>query len=140
MIMKLVASSTPGAIERDDAIEILTTRALLTRMVCREMLEANGNYFGRRPRAALGLLLGWIQDNFSECVVIEPHARDGLDSFVVPDSYTGLFQEIKDGAGVAEALFMLMTADTKMEVDHDKEAIRKALLWYWQNHEQAVLC
>jgi hypothetical protein len=41
----------PGAVERDTALRRLSERAVLTRMLCRELLEAKGRFASaRRPR------------------------------------------------------------------------------------------
>ena len=136
--MKLVASSNPGAVERDEAIYLLTERALLTRTVCQELLGAKGDLHTRRPRVALGMLLIWIQEHFPESVFIEPHARDGLDAMAVPDDCQELMQEIRDGANVCESLFMLTTADTNSEVEHDEQQLRHSLDEYRDHHVETV--
>jgi hypothetical protein len=136
--MRLVASSNPGDVERDEAIYLLTERALLTRMVCQELLGAQGDFFTRRPRAALGMLLVWIQENFPDSVVIESHARDGIDEMTVPEECQALLQEIRAGANVCEALFMLTTADTSSEVEHDEQQLREALDKYRESHGEVV--
>jgi hypothetical protein len=135
---RLIASSNPGEVDRDEAIYLLTERALLTRMVCQELLGAQGDFFTRRPRAALGMLLTWILKHFPESVAIEPHARDGIDAMTVPDDCQQLLQEIHDGASVCEALFMLTTADTSSEVEHDQKQLREALEKYQSNHTETV--
>jgi hypothetical protein len=38
--IKLVRSSIAGHVERDQALHLLTQRALLTRIICRELLES----------------------------------------------------------------------------------------------------
>ena len=55
--MKMVHSSVPGAVERDQAIRLLTERATLTRMVCRELLDSDIGKPDRRPQTALFQLL-----------------------------------------------------------------------------------
>jgi len=49
--MRMVRSSVPGAMDRDRAIRLLTERAVLTRMICRELKDGNvlGMTYGRRP-------------------------------------------------------------------------------------------
>ena len=65
--MRLVASSNPDAVARDQALHLLTERAVLTRAVCRELQDSVGDFGGRRPRTALALLLRWVQDAFPQC-------------------------------------------------------------------------
>ena len=136
--MRLVASSETGAVDRDEALHLLTERALLTRTVCRELLDAQGSYGRRRPRTALLSLLIWVQENFPQSVVIEPHAGDGIDAMTVPEDCQELLQEIRDGANVCECLFMLTTADTSSDAEHDREHIHSALDRYWKNRGEVV--
>ncbi len=90
--MRLVASSNPEAVARDQALHLLTERAVLTRAVCRELLDSVGDFGGRRPRTALALLLRWVQGTFPESDRIEPHAREGLDAIVVPQDCEDLLR------------------------------------------------
>ena len=136
--MRLVASSDPDAVARDQALHLLIERAVLTRAVCRELLESEGDFGGRRPRTALALLLRWVQSNLPQFVHTEPHARTGLDAMVVPEDCEDLLREIEDGAEVCEALFSLTTADNASEVHNDKKAIAKSLDAYWEVHSQIV--
>lgn len=129
--MRLVASSIPGEVERHEAIQLLNERAVLTRTVCRELLESNENY-GRRPLAALGLLRDWIAVRFPTSS--EPHAKDGIDSMLVPEDYQQMLQEIRDGIQVCEALFMLTTADNRSDEESDEKAIRSELDAYWKKY------
>ncbi len=56
-IMRLVGSSEQGHLERDNAVHLLSERAVLTRMVCQELYESNEEFAGRRARTALSFLL-----------------------------------------------------------------------------------
>lgn len=131
---RLVKSSNPGAVERDNAVRLLVERAVLTRSLCRELLESDGNFSDRRPTTTLALLLQWVAQNLPASVRVEPHPADGLESMVVPDDCQELLQEIQDGAQVGEALFMLMTADNSFQADGDRAQIRKRLDDYWADH------
>jgi hypothetical protein len=53
---RLVNSSKPGEVERDQAVRLLTERAVLTRALCRELLESDGSFSDRRSSTALVLL------------------------------------------------------------------------------------
>jgi hypothetical protein len=86
----------------------------------------------------LALLLGWVQNNFPQFVHTEPHARTGLDAMVVPEDCEDLLREIRDGAEVCEALFMLTTADNAFEVENDTREIGKSLDAYCEAHRQIV--
>jgi len=146
--MRLVGSSYPGDVERDTAVRLLAERAVLTRAVCRELLEAGGGFADRRPLVALAFLLRWIQENLPESLLIqpavggpyqrEPYPGDGMDRMVVPDGCQDLLEEIRDGAQVAQALFMLMTADTPTQARGDEAVIRERLTAYWARHASPV--
>ena len=64
--MRLIASSNPDDVGRDQALHLLTQRAVLTRSVCRELLDLGGVFNGMRPLAALALLSRWVKDTFPE--------------------------------------------------------------------------
>jgi hypothetical protein len=132
--MRLVQSSELGAVERDQAIRLLTERAVLTRMVCRELLDSDIHGSDRRPQAALYSLLRWIDENQREHVRIEPQADDGLEHMVVPEGYAELVPELEAGAKVCKALFMLFTADNGLQAAHDRATIKTRLTAYWEQH------
>ena len=136
--MRLIRSSVPGAVERDKAVRLLTERAVLTRMVCRELRDADIDSFDRRPRTALSFLLRWIHENMPDSVHVEPHSADGIDQMIVPDGYQDILEEIRAGAQVAEALFMLETADNSLQADGDRAIIRERLTAYWAKHPAPV--
>jgi hypothetical protein len=135
---RLVNSSKPGAVERDLAVRLLTERAVLTRALCRELLESDGSFSDRRSSTALSLLLQWVVRNLPQAVRVEPHPSDGIDSMAVPDDCSELLQEIHDGAQVGEALFMLFTADNSLQADGDRARLRKRLDDYWASHAAAA--
>src|SRR5437870_381942 len=114
---RLVGSSNPEDVERDTAVRLLTERAVLTRAVCRELLDAAGRFDDRRPCTALAILLQWLRQNLPESVRIEPHPSDGIDGMVVPGTCQALLQEVRGGAQVGEALFMLLTADNSIQAN-----------------------
>jgi hypothetical protein len=136
--MRLVHSSVPGAVERDAALRLLSERAVLTRMLCRELVEAKGDLPDRRASTALSILLSWIAENFPQSVRIEPRPSDGLDQMAVSEEGRGLLAEVREGAGVGEALFMLMTADSSIAAKHDKVILKDRLESYWAKHGVAV--
>jgi hypothetical protein len=45
---RLAKSSKPGDVERDQAGRLLTERAVVTRALCRELLDSNGRFSDRR--------------------------------------------------------------------------------------------
>lgn len=132
--LKLVRSSLPGEVERDRDITLLTERAVLTRMVCRELADSDIGGYDRRPITALHQLLKWVFDNQRSHVHGEPRADDGLDCMVVPKGLEALFSEIKAGAEVCNALFMLTTADTGLQVNSDRARIKDRLSAYRQEY------
>jgi hypothetical protein len=111
---------------------------VLTRMLCGELREAKGHLPDRRAGTALSILLGWIAQNFAESVRVEPHASDGLDRMAIPEEGRDLVAEVRDGSQVAEALSMLMTADTSSDARHDEAVLRERLESYWAEHGAAV--
>jgi hypothetical protein len=137
-MMRLVSSSIPGAVERDAALRLLSERAVLTRMLCRELDETKEQWPDRRVSTALSILLGWIAENYPEAVRVSPRASDGLDQMAVSEEDRALLAEVHDGAAVAEAYFMLMTADTSFAADHDKVVLREKLENYRSKHAVAV--
>jgi len=132
--MKLVQSSVQGAVERDRAVQLLTERAILTRLVCRELRDADIAAPDRRLRSALFLLLRWVGDNQQEFVRTEPQADDGLKHMVAPEGCESLVREIEAGAKVCNALSLLLTADNRVQADHDRAIIRTRLAEYWERH------
>jgi len=122
-------------VNRDRALWLLAERAVLTRAVCRELLDSGGEFYGGRPFRALAQLLEWVDSNFPES---GPSPRCGLDAMVVPEDCQDLLREIRDGAEVCAALDMLTTADNALDAEGDKEAIAKKLAAYWEAHAQIV--
>lgn len=135
---RLVNSSKPGEVERQQAVRLLTERAVLTRAICRELLESDGQFSDRRSSTALSFLLQWVALNLPQSVGVEPHPSDGIDSMAVPDDCRELLREIHEGALVGEALFMLFTADNSLQADGDRARLRQRLDVYWTNHPSAA--
>ena len=136
--MRLVGSSVPGAVERDAALRLLSERAVLTRSLCRELVEAGARLPDRRASTALSLLLRWIAENLPESVRVSPRPSDGLDRMAVAEEGRGLLAEIRAGAEVGDAFFMLMTADNSIAGEQDKAVLRERLESYWAKHAVAV--
>lgn len=123
---------------RRESLLLLNARAVLTRLVCQELLASNGDFENGRCLVALNLLLKWIQENFPESIVFEPRAGDGLDQMFVPDDSVGLFEEIKAGVQVCDALWMLTFSDTPSETTSDKLRISGCLSEYWSKHAEVA--
>lgn len=136
--MRMVRSSVPGATDRDHAIRLLTERAVLTRMVCRELKDGDGLGNDLRPQTALFILSRWIGDNLPDSVQVEPCPDDGIDQMSVPDGYAELVAQMKSGAQVGKALFMLLTADNRIQHESDHENLKRALAAYWAKHPVTV--
>ena len=135
--MRLVASSNPDDVGRDQALHLLTQRAVLTRSVCRELLDSGGVFNGMRPLTALALLSRWVKNTFPETEPLGLAVWDGLNDMVVPEGCEDLLREIQDGAEVCDRLVMLNYGDT-CDVESDKEAIAKGRDAYWKAHAQIV--
>lgn len=146
--MRLVESSGPGDVERDTAVRLLAERAVLTRAVCQELVQAGGRFTDRRPCVALYFLLEWIRRNLPDCLQYraaagnlcerEPRASDGLGEMVVPPGCEDLLQEIRDGADVGDGLGMLLTADTALQAKDEEAVLREKLAAYWARRPTAV--
>jgi hypothetical protein len=127
--MRLVESSEPGAVERDNAIHLLTERAVLTRMVCFELVDiVHRRSVDRRVHTALSLLSAWVHENMPGSVRVEPHPADGINEMTIPAGYEKLVEEIRAGARVGEALFMYYTADTSYQPTKIGRAFRNGSL------------
>lgn len=136
--MKLVRSSVPGAVERDEAIRLLVERATLTRMVCLELRDSDIGRPDMRPQVALFHLLHWVDENMRQHVHVEPRADDGIEQMIVPVGYQELVSEISAGAKVCDALFMLLTADSGLQAKNDRETIQDRLASYWARHRSPI--
>jgi hypothetical protein len=134
--MRLVASSDPGDVDIDQALYLLAVRAVMTRAVCRELLESGG--YSRRAHTALGLLLEWLMSIFPHPKGFGVTAREGLDAMVVPERCAELLREIQDGAEVCEALAFSLTADLTSEREQDDADLARKLDAYWKAHAQVV--
>jgi hypothetical protein len=137
--MRLVESSEPGAVERDNAIHLLTERAVLTRMVCFELVDiVHRRSVDRRVHTALSLLSGWVHEKMPGSVRVEPHPADGINEMTIPAGYEKLVEEIRAGARVGEALFMYYTADTSYQADQDWASVQERLAQYWAEHRVSI--
>jgi len=94
------------------------------------------------------LLLQWVRENFPDSLLVnpaaggtyrrEPYPGDGIGQMAVPDGCEDLAQEIRDGAEVCQALFMLLTADAPSQARGDEAVIRERLAAYWARHAAPV--
>jgi hypothetical protein len=132
--MRLIRSSEPGAVERDGALSLVAESAIRTRAVCQELRESGQGYVSRRTMASLWCLLDWVRSSSAASVKVEPHAGDGIDQMLQPPRTEAVVAEIRAGANVCEAFFMLLTADTGYQADADKARLRSELDDYWTKH------
>ena len=136
--MRLIESTVPGEVERSDAIHLLSERAVLTRAVCRELIdEAHRGERSWRVQSALTLLLRWVDRHFPGSEDLYLNADRGLDRMVVPGGCLEVMQEIRDGAQVAVALAWSYTADA-CDLESDLERLRETLEAYWAKHPEAA--
>lgn len=133
--MELVASSTPGEVDRYAAIQALVQRSVLTRLVCQSLIETDveGQFCGWRANTALAFLMWWVESLPGSEEYFQPSC--GIDSMAVPDDCLHLIEEIRDGARVCDALLMLQSADTESDVTNDIVRIEKELKVYWKKHQ-----
>jgi hypothetical protein len=132
-----IEPSNQDAVARDAAVGLLVERAVLTRAVCRELLEA-GAFTARRPAAALGLLQAWIAERYRAAVCFEPRASDGLDESPAPPGCADLMLEVQAGSRVAAALHVFWTADNPLQAADDRRVLQKELDEYWAAHPTAA--
>jgi hypothetical protein len=125
-------------VARDAALRLLSERAVLNRMLCRELIEANGHWPDRRSSTALSILLKWVAENFPDSIRVEPRPADGLDQMIVSEEAQILLAEVRAGAQVGEAFFMLMAADNSIQSEHDKAILRERLANYSEHHAVAI--
>lgn len=136
--MRLVASSNPNEVDRFEAIDLLVQRAVLTRLVCRELSDRTDERFSRwRTDRSLNFLMQWINSSLEPGDYFKPSF--GIDAMSAPDDCLHLIDEIRDGARVCDALAMLQTADTESDVMNDMMNIEEQLRIYWQKHGNAAL-
>lgn len=131
---RIVASSTPGAVERDETIRLLTMRAVLTRMVCREASECNGRFLYRRSGVSLWLLAQWLNQYWPVEEYTYSSRFSTLKAISVPDDYQDLAEEIIDGGKVCNGIEMIHTSDNDSEFQSDSIGINEALQNYWEKH------
>lgn len=123
-----------GSVDRDNAIQLLGERAVLTRAVCLELRESQNELAGRRPCAALSLLCRWIMANCKESVRVEPNCVDGIEAMAVPKGYEALLEEIREGSCVGDAFCMLLTADTPTQQQGDEQRLLDRLQAYFSKY------
>lgn len=136
--MRLVDSSDPGAISRDEAARVLVERAVLTRLVIHEVVAAPDPPTGRRTATALDLLLDWVRQTYPQAVRVEPHPGDGLELMHVPPGLEAIHREIEDGARVCDLLFLAFTADTRRQLTDDVQRLRQGVDHYLSEHPDPV--
>jgi hypothetical protein len=137
--MRLIGSSDPDAVARDRALSLLAERAVLTRAVCRELLETGDDYVSRRTRTSLLALLRWVATHYPASFRVEPRPDDGIEDMVQPAGAEAVVAEIRAGATVCSAFFTLLTADTLLQVEGDSAKLRSALDDYWARHGTPAL-
>ena len=128
--MKLVASSTPGLVERAQAVQLLATWDVLVRSVCRELADRQGKlHAGLRANAALELLWEWkSRSNFV----------NGRPTITFPPECDELYAQVLAGEEVCGALMFLAGADTFSDVERDFVRIEAALTQYWDRYRCPV--
>lgn len=137
--MELVASSDPSAVDRFKAVTLLLERAVLTRMVCRELIDKPEPEISRSSRAdaAMNLLRAWVASRLDVPGDIKPSSA--IEAMLVPEGCDDLIEEIRDGAKVCEALSMLDSADTDSDWNGDMSRIKGSLDAYWSKRGAPAL-
>ena len=121
--MRLVDSSDPDAVARDQLLHHLLERAVLTSQVCRELHRSGGSYDDRRPIVALGILTRWMREQYEFDPDLDVVFDSYLADFPETDDTRALLSELQLGARVCRDLAMLWTADMQSEYESDMEAL-----------------
>lgn len=131
--MELIASSNPSDVERYRVVALIVQRAVLTRMVCRELEENPTPPFNRfRVDTALSLLMDWILSNPEWADAFR--ASFGIETMTVPADCLALFEELKAGAAICDDVQMLQCSDTASDYNSDAARIMDGLAIYRDKH------
>ena len=138
---RLIDSSDPGAVEREQALNVLAERAVLATAVCREFLAAGPTYLTRRCNAAYGLYRSWLAQH--DLNLLSDGYRDvrGIrEQMQIPEGdpeADKLADEIEVADRVSGGYERLNTADTRSEFQGDQENLTVALQ-SWQSWEESA--
>lgn len=124
--MRLVESSTPGAVTAANADSLLSERLVLANAVCAELGASRGEYSARLPTAALTLLRQWIGSHYSTDGS-EVLVQDGLAEMLVPAGSEGRMNQLRAATSVCSDLAIIWTAETRSEYAADSEQLRESL-------------
>lgn len=122
--MRLVASSDPDAVPRDEANRLLAEAIVLATTLCHELLDAS-NVLDHRPRAAARLLHGWEQSHAGH------RFHDLRESGKLRHRATNpsLMRELEAALPVIATYSRLLTADS-VDFQNDREDLGRELdLW-----------
>ena len=130
-MVRLVAASTPGLVERSQAIEFLATWDVLVRTVCRELKDRPKKHaLGWRARAALDQLWRW-----KSTAPIEA----GVPAIELPSDCADLYAQVRAGEQVCGRCLALQTADKWDELVEEFRQIDEALTSYWRDYQSPVI-
>ncbi|OZE97447.1 hypothetical protein [Rhodococcoides fascians] len=121
--MRLIDSSDPDAVPRDQLLHHLLERAVLTSQVCRELHRSDGDYDDRRPKVALDILARWMIKQYELAPDRDVVFDTYLAEFPETDDTRALLSELRLGSLVCRDLAMLWTADTQGEYRSDMEIL-----------------
>ena len=125
--MRLVASSDPFEVPREQARDLLYERLALTERIAAALHATKGEYVDRVASAGVRLLLAWIASHF-ELEAGKPTTMwDAMDDMTVPPGSEDVMDRLRSATYVASCLTMLYTADTQDESRHDRNELIAAL-------------
>lgn len=126
--MKLVDSSEPDAVRRDEVRRHYAERVVLTTAVCHEARreQAGGDY--RRVVAALSILRHWIYQAYDiSADELNDEFTHGLHDAALAEYCPDFLLELRLGGRVCNAYAWLMTADAGSEYRRDLKDLETAL-------------
>jgi len=126
--MKLVDSSEPDAVRRDEVRRHYAERVVLTTAVCHEARreQAGGDY--RRVVAALAFLRSWIYDKYDiSANELNNEFVHGLHDADLKAYCPDFLLELTLGGRVCNAYAWLMTAGVGLEYERDLKDLEAAL-------------
>jgi hypothetical protein len=128
---------SPDDDARDERIALLVEGAVLTRMVCTELLyREDGHIYGVRVNSAVNVFCRWLQ---TRGYPSPSHLAYDIKSMVVENNCLDLLEELDDGAIVYQDYQLLLSADYPSEADSDMARLEEHLASYWSKHKSPAV-
>lgn len=120
--MRIVQSSDPDAVRRDELDHLVAECCVLTTTLCHELLRAE-HYADHRPRGALRLLDAWLSTEAAR--TLEDLLQDVSDQ-APPRLTLAMLDEIEAAEEVLDVYRLYLTADS-VDHEHDRAALTQVL-------------